>query len=111
MEAACRGAKAEPGAVTLGILPGEERSAANPWVDVAVPTGMGEARNALMVRAADVLVALGREYGTLSEIAFALHLGKPVVGIDTWDLGTPDPILRETDPVAAARRAVELALS
>src|SRR3954452_2780537 len=68
MEAACRGAK-EGGGATLGILPGLDRSHANPYVDVAVPTGLGEARNAFVVRAADALVAVGGEYGTLSEIA------------------------------------------
>ena len=85
MEAACRGAK-EAGATTVGILPGTDRAAANAFVDVAVPTGMGEARNALVVRAADALVAVGGGYGTLSEIAFALKAGKRVVGLGTWDI-------------------------
>jgi uncharacterized protein (TIGR00725 family) len=112
MEAACRGAKAE-GGVTLGILPGTERAAANPWVDVAVPTGMGEARNALVVRAADALVAVGGQFGTLSEIALALRLDKPVVGLGTWELaldGEPvEAIVRLTDPSEAALAAVRLA--
>src|SRR5262245_64733047 len=85
MEAACRGAKSA-GGMTVGILPGLDRAEANPWVDVAIPTGLGEARNALVVRAADALIAIGGEYGTLSEIALALKTGKPVVGIDTWEL-------------------------
>ena len=85
MEAACRGAK-ESGATTVGILPGTDRAAANPFVDVAVPTGLGEARNALVVRAADALVAVGGGYGTLSEIALALKAGKRVVGLGTWDV-------------------------
>lgn len=85
MEAACRGAK-EAGGTTIGILPGTDRGAANPFVDVAVPTGLGEARNALVVRAADALVAVGGGYGTLSEIALALKAGKPVVGLGTWDV-------------------------
>src|SRR3954454_21920415 len=85
MEAACRGAKAE-GGTTLGILPAYDRSAANPWVDVAVPTGMGEARNALLVRAADAVIAVAGEFGTLSEIALALKVGTPVVGLETWEL-------------------------
>ena len=85
MEAACRGAK-EAGATTVGILPGTDRAAANPYVDVAVPTGLGEARNALVVRAADALVAVGGGYGTLSEIALALKAGKRVVGLGTWDV-------------------------
>lgn len=85
MEAACRGAKAA-GGTTVGILPGSDRSAANPFVDVAIPTGMGEARNALVVRAADGLVAVGGGYGTLSEIALALEAGKRVVGIGSWEI-------------------------
>jgi uncharacterized protein (TIGR00725 family) len=86
MEAACRGAR-EAGGTTLGILPGLDRRQANPYVEVALPTGMGEARNALVVRAADSVVAIGGGFGTLSEIALALKVGKTVVGLDTWDLG------------------------
>jgi uncharacterized protein (TIGR00725 family) len=112
MEAAGRGAKAE-GGTTLGILPGDDRRAANPWVDVAVPTGMGEARNALVVRAADAVVAVAGEFGTLSEIALALRLGTPVVGLGTWELaraGRPvEAVHAVDDPVAAARLAVDLA--
>ena len=85
MEAACRGAKSAGGR-TVGILPGDDRRAANPWVDVAVPTGLGEARNAVVVRTADAVVAVGGAYGTLSEIALALKAGKPVVGVGTWDI-------------------------
>lgn len=88
MEAACRGAKSG-GGTTVGILPGDDRRDANPWVDVAVATGLGEARNALVVRTADALIAVGGEYGTLSEIALALKAGKPVVGIGTWQLADP----------------------
>ncbi len=103
MEAACRGAK-EAGGTTLGILPGADRRDANAYVDVAVATGMGEARNALVVRAADALVAIGGGYGTLSEIAFALKAGKRVVGLATWDI---DGIER----VETADQAVHAALS
>jgi len=85
MEAACRGAKGSGGA-TVGILPGTDRAAANPFVDVAVPTGLGEARNAIVVRAADAVIAIGGGYGTLSEIALALKAGKRVVGLETWDV-------------------------
>ena len=85
MEAACRGAR-EAGGTTLGILPGLERSEANPYVDVAVPTGLGEARNALVVRAADALIAVAGGYGTLSEVALALKTGKPVVGLGSFEL-------------------------
>jgi uncharacterized protein (TIGR00725 family) len=110
MEAACRGARAE-GGMTIGILPGADRRAANPFVDVAVPTGMGEARNALVVLCADALVAVGGEFGTLSEIALALRNGKPVVGLDTWELHrhgrTIDAIMAAGDP----EQAVDLALA
>ena len=83
MEAACRGAS-EAGGRTVGILPGVDRAAANPFVEVAIATGLGEARNALVVRSADVLIAIGGAYGTLSEIALALKAGKRVIGIATW---------------------------
>ncbi len=85
MEAACRGAK-EAGGTTVGILPGSDRSAANAWVDVAVATGLGEARNAVVVRSADAVIAVAGSYGTLSEIALALRAGTPVVGLGTWEL-------------------------
>jgi hypothetical protein len=85
MAAACRGAK-DAGGTTVGILPGSDRSAANRHVDVALATGLGEARNALVVRVADALVAVGGGYGTLSEIALALRTGKPVAGLDTWEI-------------------------
>ena len=98
MEAACRGAKSA-GGTTVGILPGDGRSSANPYVDIAIPTGMGEMRNALLVRSVDAVIAVGGEYGTLSEIAFALKTGTPVVGINTWRLS------KESGPVAAFRQA------
>jgi uncharacterized protein (TIGR00725 family) len=104
MEAACRGAKSAGGR-TVGILPGEDRAEANPWVDVALPTGLGEARNALVVRAADAVVAVGGEYGTLSEIALALRAGKPVVGIGTWDI---PGVVVATDAAAAVASVLEL---
>src|SRR5215210_1556350 len=105
MEAACRGAKAA-GGTTLGILPGLDRGAANAYVDVALAAGLGEARNALVVRAADALVAVGGAYGTLSEIALALKLGKPVVGLGSWRI---DGVQEEAGPaeaVAAALRGI-----
>ena len=83
MAGACRGAKAE-GGTTLGILPGSDRRDGNQWLDVAVATGLGEARNAVVVRASDSVIAVGTGYGTLSEIAFALKLGRPVVGLGSW---------------------------
>jgi uncharacterized protein (TIGR00725 family) len=80
MAAACRGA-VSAGGTTLGVLPGLDRSAANAWVSVAVPTGMGELRNGLVVRAADAVIAVGGEYGTLSEVALALKGGRRVIGL------------------------------
>ncbi len=85
MEAASRGAKAA-GGITIGILPGNSSKEANTWIDIPVATGMGEARNVVLVRTADVLIAVGGEYGTLSEIAFALKSGKPVIGLKSWDI-------------------------
>ena len=105
MEAACRGAKAA-GGTTLGILPGTDRAQANEFVDVAVPTGLGEARNALVVRAADAVIAVAGEYGTLSEIALALKTGKPVVGLDTWDI---EGVVAASGPADAVSRALDLA--
>ena len=112
MEAVCRGARAEGGR-TVGILPGDDRGEANPYVDVAVATGLGEGRNLLVVRTADAVIAVDGEYGTLSEIALALRLGKPVVGIDTWELRrsglADDPIVRASTPVEAAEAALNRA--
>ncbi len=85
MEAACKGAKSKNG-LTVGILPSEDRKWANSYVDVAIPTALGEARNVLIARCADAVIAVGGEFGTLSEIALALKMGKPVVGIGTWEL-------------------------
>jgi uncharacterized protein (TIGR00725 family) len=103
MEAACRGAKAA-GGTTLGILPGADRAAANEFVDVAVATGLGEARNALVVRAADALVAVGGAYGTLSEIALALKTGKRVVGLGSWEI---DGVEAAEGPADAVRAALD----
>ena len=85
MASASRGA-ASAGGVVVGLLPGVDRGAANSWVTVAVPTGLGELRNGLVVRAADALIAVGGGYGTLSEIALALKAGKRVAGVETWDI-------------------------
>jgi uncharacterized protein (TIGR00725 family) len=107
MEAACRGAK-EAGGTTVGILPGTDRDAANAFVDIAIPTGLGEARNALVVRAADALVALGGGYGTLSEIALALKAGKRVVALDSWDI---EGTLTAADPAGAVQAVLGDALT
>ncbi|MEA2333142.1 MAG: hypothetical protein QOH58_3280 [Thermoleophilaceae bacterium] len=101
MEAACRGAK-QAGGTTVGILPGHDRADANPYVDVALATGLGEARNALVVRAADVLIAVGGGYGTLSEIALALKGDKRVIGLGTWGIEGVEPADTPEAAVAAA---------
>ncbi|RJQ50994.1 MAG: TIGR00725 family protein [Actinobacteria bacterium] len=103
MEAAAAGAKAAGGTV-IGILPGLTRAGANPYVDIAIPTGLEEARNVLIVRASDALIAVGGEFGTLSEIAFALKTGKPVVGLGTWVLSKAG---HEVDAVTNAKRPAE----
>ena len=107
MEAACRGAK-DAGGRTVGILPGTDRAAANPFVDTAIPTGLGEARNALVVRAADALIAVGGGYGTLSEIALALKAGKPVVGLDSWDI---EGVVAVDGPAAAVAPVLDESLT
>jgi uncharacterized protein (TIGR00725 family) len=101
MEAACRGAK-EAGGLTVGILPTEDAADANPFVDVPIATGIGEARNAIVARAPDALVAVGGGYGTLSEIALALKGGKRVVGLRA-------PAVEGILPARTAEEAVALA--
>ncbi|HEX9376169.1 MAG TPA: TIGR00725 family protein [Actinomycetota bacterium] len=112
MEAACRGA-ADAGGTSMGILPGFDRGEANPYVTFAIPTGMGEMRNALIARSADSVIAVGGEFGTLSEIAFALKIGRPVVGLRTWELvrrGEPVPGIHAADtPAEAVASALRLA--
>ncbi len=114
MEAACRGAKAA-GGTTVGILPGASRRVANAYVDVALATGMGEMRNMLVVRAADAVIAVRGEFGTLSEIAFACKIGVPVVGVETWELSkggrAADAFPRISSPVDAVERALGLTLA
>lgn len=112
MAAACRGAKSA-GGTTLGILPGLSRAEANPYVDIAVATGLGELRNGVIVRAVDALIAVGGGVGTLSEIGLALKAGKPVVGLGTWEVSPPPGgggpgagILRATTPAQAVAMAM-----
>jgi uncharacterized protein (TIGR00725 family) len=111
MAAACRGAKEARGR-TVGLLPGRDRGDANPWVDVAIPTGLAELRNALVVGSADVVIAVGGSWGTLSEIALALRTGKRVVGLRTWQVRdaagelVPGGVLSVDDPRAAVAAAL-----
>lgn len=104
MEAACRGAR-EAGGHTIGLLPGLDRDDANPYVEFALPTGLGELRNGLVARAADALVAVGGAWGTLAEIAFARAAGKAVFGVGSWELGE-DGVVEVASGEEAAERAV-----
>lgn len=99
MEASARGAKSRDGWV-IGILPGKSAQEANPYTDVAVPTGLGYLRNALVVLNSDCLVAIAGAYGTLSEIAYTQIFGRKVFGIETWDV--PGVL-----PVSSAQDAME----
>jgi uncharacterized protein (TIGR00725 family) len=110
MEAACRGARSR-GGLTLGLLPGLDRDEANGWVVVAVPTGLGEARNALVVRAADAVVAVGGGWGTLSEIALAIKTGVPVVGVETWEPVLGGEVAAGITRIVSPREAVAEALA
>jgi uncharacterized protein (TIGR00725 family) len=107
MEAACRGAK-DDGGTTVGLLPGLDRRDANRWVDVAIATGLGEARNALVARSADALVAVGGGFGTLSEIALALKGGTPVIGFGTWEIEGIERVEGPGEAVDAAVAATRL---
>lgn len=102
MAAACRGARAA-GGLTVGILPGSDRGEANPWVSIAVATGLGEARNLVIIKTADALVAVGGSYGTLSEIGFALKTGRRVAGLETWEIEGVEKVL---SPAAAVELVV-----
>lgn len=98
MEAACRGA-AQVGGISVGILPGTDASDGNPYVSIPITTGLGEIRNAIIIRTVQAVIAIGGEYGTLSEIAFALKRGLPVAGLSTWELQ------RAGEPITAIYRA------
>ncbi|MFQ5825100.1 MAG: TIGR00725 family protein [bacterium] len=105
MEAACRGAKKRKG-TTIGILPGNQKTEANSFVDLPIVTGMGDARNIIIVRTSNVVIAVDGEYGTLSEISFCLKFKVPVVGLQTWQI---DPaIVHANNPREAVNKAFEL---
>jgi len=106
MEAAARGAK-DAGGTTVGIIPGDDRSEANPYCDIVIPTGIGEARNVIVVRSADAVISLHGKYGTISEMALTLKMKKPLVSLVKWDI-LPE-VITVPDPDEAVRKAVELA--
>ena len=112
MEAACRGAAVEEG-ITVGILPGSDPVSANPHVQIPIATGLGEARNVIIIKSAHAVIAIDGEYGTLSEIAFALKSGKPVIGLNTWELSHEgkrlDSIYECDDAVDAVETAIKMA--
>ncbi|HVL94325.1 MAG TPA: TIGR00725 family protein [Solirubrobacteraceae bacterium] len=109
MEAACRGARSKLG-TTVGFLPGDDRDEANGWVQHAIPTGLGEGRNLLVVRAADAVIAIGGAWGTLSEIALAMKRGTPVIGVGTWELARAGAPVAGIVGAGSAGEAVRAAL-
>lgn len=106
MEGAARGAK-EAGGVTIGILPSDDKNDANEYIDYIIPSGFGEARNLLVIRTADALVAFPGKFGTLSEMAFAMQAKKPVISVNAWKLG--EDIKTAETPLEAAELAMKLA--
>ena len=109
MEAVCRGAKAE-GGTTIGILPGNDPNAANPWVDIPICTTMGYARNVIIVNTGRAVIAIDGAYGTMSEIGHAMGDNISVIGLNTWQFSingeTDDSIIRASDPVDAVEKAL-----
>ena len=101
MEGAANGCY-KAGGMTVGILPGEERDSANPFIHLAIPTGLGEGRNLLVVKASDVVLSIAGGYGTLSEIGLALKTGKPVIGLKTW------PSIDGVDYVETPQQAIDM---
>ncbi len=111
MEAACKGA-AEASGLTIGILPGDSRLTANPYVKIPVVTGLGYARNVAVVKSSQAIIAIDGSYGTLTEIGHALQNGIPVIGLNTWSLAidgkTDDSIIHAASPKEAVNKAIEI---
>ena len=105
MEAASRGAKSK-GGTCIGILPGKSKNDSNPYIDYAVVTAMGHARNVIVVGSCDAIIAIGGSFGTLSEIAFALRLKIPIIGLNTWDVSSE--IKQANTPKEAVHMAIGL---
>lgn len=112
MEAAAKGAK-EAGGITVGILPGDNDSNANPYIDIPIVTAMGNARNVINVLTSQVIIAIEGSYGTLSEIALAMKCHIPVIGLKTWNIsnpgGNPLPVYLAETPEEAVREALRVA--
>jgi uncharacterized protein (TIGR00725 family) len=109
MEAACKGASKE-GGLTIGILPGADRNSANRYVQIPIVTGIGYARNAIVARTAQAVIAIDGSYGTLTEIGYALQDNKPVIGLGTWSLSIGGKKEKNIIPVKSAKEAVEKAI-
>jgi uncharacterized protein (TIGR00725 family) len=109
MEAACRGASGA-GGLTIGILPGDNRRAANPWVKIPIVTGIGYARNVAVVKSSQAVIAIDGSYGTLTEIGYALQSGIPVIGLKTWSIAINDRLDKNIVIAEDAEQAVTLAL-
>ncbi len=103
MEAACRGAR-QAGGRTIGILPGDDLASANRYVDIPIVTGMGEARNVIIIKSVQAVIAINGEFGTLSEIGHALRRGIPVIGLNTWSLSRDD---KRVDSIILAENAID----
>jgi len=110
MAAACKGARSA-GGKTVGILPGNTREEANPYVDIPLVTGMGEARNVIVVNSAQAVIAIGGKFGTLAEIAYALRNNVPVIGLNTWSLSRKGRWVRSIIAAQNPKEAVEKALA
>lgn len=112
MEAACKGAK-DAGGTTIGILPGDNENSANKYVDIKIPTGMGYARNIIVVKTGHAIIAIDGSFGTLSEIAYALSFNIPIIGLNTWKI---EPYCEDEDSkqkiiiAETPKKAVELAI-
>ena len=109
MEDACRGACAE-GGLTIGVIPGDDRKSANPYVQIPIVTGIGYARNVIIVKSAQAIIAVGGGYGTLTEIGYALDSKKPVIGLKTWKFSRNNQMDKSIIRARSAKEAVSKAL-
>ena len=105
MEGVCKGAKSSNG-ITVGVIPGDNPDTANQFVDIPIATGMGIGRNIIIIRSALAAIAINGKYGTLSEVSYALQLGKPVIGLNTWDVS--DEIIKVHSPNEAVHKVKDL---